>query len=117
MTEVTTEPISWVEEPPVLERTGMRDSQGPWFYYGRNKIGNQHLTDHGYAGVILIERELYVVQGNWFYDEFDLDTLVTVNQVEEHSIGKLIYPQYPNKESLDVDGRLCGVMHGIFVPK
>ena len=95
----------------------MRDTQGPWFYYGRNKIGNQYLTDYGHAGVILNKRELYVVQGNWFYDEFDLDTTVTVNQVEEHSIGKLIYPQYPAKESLDVDGRLCGVMHGIFVPK
>ena len=77
----------------------------------------EYLPDHGYAGVILIERELYVVQGNWFYDKFDLDTPVTVNQVEEHSIGKLIYPQYPDKESLDVDERLCGVMHGIFVPK
>lgn len=117
MTEVTTEPLSWVEESPVLERTGMKDSQRSWFYYGRTKIGDEHLTDHGYAGVILIERELYVVQGNWFYDKFDLDTPVTVNQVEEHSIGKLIYPQYPDKESLDVDERLCGVMHGIFVPK
>lgn len=117
MTEVTTEPLSWVEESPVLERTGMKDSQGPWFYYGRNKIGDEHLTDYGHAGVILIERELYVVQGDWFYDEFDLDTPVTVNQVEENSIGKLIYPQYPYKTSLDVDERLCGVMHGIFVPK
>jgi hypothetical protein len=111
MTELTTESLSWVE------RTGMKDSQGPWFYYGQNKIGDQHLTDYGHAGVILIERDLYVFQGNWFYDEFDLDTPVTVNQVEEHSIGKLIYPLYPDKESIDVDERLCGVMHGIFVPK
>ena len=95
----------------------MKDGQGPWFYYGCNKIGNQHLTEHGYAGVILIKRELYVVQGNWFYQEFDLDTPVTIDQVKEYSVGKLIYPLYPDRTSLDVDERLCGVMHGIFVPK
>ena len=116
MTEETTEPLSWVEEAPVLERTVMRDSHGPWFYYGWKKIGDQHLTDYGKAGVILIRGELYVLPGNWFYNEFDLDTPGAVNQVEEHSIGKLIYPQYPDTTSLDMDERLCAEMKGIFVP-